>query len=299
MSESVLYNKLDKCPICENRELEEYLRTKDFTFSKEEFILQRCKSCGFRFTNPIPEEENIGNYYGAENYMSHATQSKKGLMPFVYKRVRNINLKRKIKQLKKHAKGNVLLDIGAGNGFFLDSAQRHGFLVHGLEPGEKARSIAKNDFGLDLKDPGEINKIESNSVDVITMWHVLEHVYHLKRDIREYTRILKEDGVLIVAVPNIDSFDARYYQEYWDGLDLPLHLYHFCPNDIRNLFDQFGMEMLEMVPMKFDSFWVSMNSEKFKGGNLIKAFFIGFKSNLVASNGKYSSQIYILKRKGA
>lgn len=299
MSEKNNKQLLENCPICDGTQFEDYLKTQDFTFSKESFTVQACKNCGFRFTNPIPTEDTIGSYYGADNYMSHATQSRKGLMPFVYKRVRNMNLNNKLRLVKKHAKGKNLMDIGAGNGFFLNACQIEKYIVQGLEPDSRAREVAKKDFGLDLKEPSHISNLESNSVDVITMWHVLEHVYHLKRDIAEYKRVLAEDGVLILALPNIDSYDSNYYKEYWDGLDLPLHLYHFSPKDVSNLFEQFDMEVVEMKPMKFDSYWVSMNSEKFKGGSLPKAFYIGMKSNMKATNGKYSSQMYVLKRKGS
>lgn len=299
MNEMQSLNQLLACPICESQDLSDYLTSRDFTFSKESFTIQKCNSCGFRFTNPIPSEENIGTYYGADNYMSHATQKSRGLMPFVYKRVRNINLNNKLKVVKKFAKGNQLLDIGAGNGFFLNACLKNGFNVQGLEPDERARNVAAEDFNIALDLPEDIQKITSKSVDVITMWHVLEHVYHLKRDISEYKRVLKDDGALIVAVPNIESYDAKYYHEYWDGLDLPLHLYHFAPSDIKRLFEQFDMDVVEMIPMKFDSYWVSMNSEKFKKGSILKAFYLGLKSNLKAKNGEYSSQIYVLRSKNA
>ena len=292
-------NTLNQCPICEKSELEDFLKSKDFTFSKEDFTVQRCVSCGFRFTNPIPTEETIGGYYGADNYMSHATQSSKGLMPFVYKRVRNINLNNKLRLLKRYAGNKRLLDIGAGNGFFLEACKTEGYIVQGLEPDEKARKVAKTDRGLDLESPEKISNIATDSIDVITMWHVLEHVYHLKRDIAEYMRVLKPDGTLILALPNIDSFDSTHYKEYWDGLDLPLHLYHFTPKDVKNLFGQFNMEMIEMKPMKFDSYWVSMNSEKFKKGSIVIAFVNGLRSNIKAKNGEYSSQIYVLKFKNS
>lgn len=299
MSEIKKMNHLASCPICDGNELVDFLKTKDFTFSDENFTVQKCNSCGFKFTNPIPLEDDLGSYYGAENYMSHATKSRKGLMPFVYKRVRNMNLNIKLKLVKKYAKSKTILDIGAGNGFFLNAAKVEGFVVQGLEPDDKARTVAKEDFELDLYPPKSISSIETASLDVITMWHVLEHVYHLKRDISEFKRVLKDDGALILALPNIDSYDSNYYKEYWDGLDLPLHLYHFTPKDVSTLFDQIGMEVVEMKPMKFDSYWVSMNSEKFKGGSLPKAFYIGMKSNMKATNGKYSSQMYVLKKKQA
>ena len=96
----------------------------------------------------------------------------------------------------------------------------------------------------------------------------------------------------------MNSFDAKHYKEFWAAYDLPIHLYHFTPDDIKRLFAQYDMELEEMLPMKFDSYYVSMLSEKYKGGNIVKAFWNGWRSNLKAKEGSYSSQIYILKKKG-
>jgi SAM-dependent methyltransferase len=288
---------IEKCPICSNAYLEDYLKTKDFTFSKEEFVIQKCSECGFRFTNPIPTEDNIGEYYKSDDYLSHSTAKRKGIIPLVYRKVRAINLKKKLKLLKKVSSGKRILDIGAGNGFFLSACRSAGYDVKGLEPDSHAREVADKDYGIELNNIDHLNKIASGSLDIVTMWHVLEHVYHLRKDVEDIVRVLSDDGVLILALPNIDSYDAQYYMEHWDGLDLPLHLYHFTPTDVKNLFEQYGMELVEMKPMKFDSYWVSLNSEKFKGGNMIKGFYIGWKSNMRAKNGFYSSQTYVLKKK--
>ena len=104
----------------------------------------------------------------------------------------------------------------------------------------------------------------------------------------------------MVAVPNYKSYDAIYYKEYWAAYDVPRHLWHFSRLSINNLFQSVNMKVIKTLPMKFDSFYVSLLSEKYKTGssNFFKAFFIGLRSNIKASASKeYSSLIYILKNR--
>ena len=130
------------------------------------------------------------------------------------------------------------------------------------------------------------------------MWHALEHIPNLKDTIKNLKRILSNEGYLIIAVPNYKSFDAQYYKKYWAAYDVPRHLYHFSKVSIKNIFEEYGFELLRIKPMYFDSFYVSMLSEKYKRGkiNYIKAFFIGLCSNIYGLFKKeYSSHIYVLK----
>jgi len=286
----------NECPICAGAAFEPFLKARDHSVSKENFTIVTCSGCGFHFTNPIPSESEIGKYYKSEAYVSHSS-SNKGLINKLYLFVRKFTLKRKVKLIKRESKGNELLDIGSGTGHFLNVARNAGFKSLGLEPDSDARSFAKANFDVDLLPISDLFTQPDKSKDVITMWHVLEHVYELRRDLEKITSILKDDGVLIVAVPNMNSFDARYYKEFWAAYDLPIHLYHFTPNDIRNLFDQYDFNVEKILPMKLDAFYVSMLSEKYRGGNMVRAFLIGLKSNWLARNESFSSQIYILRRK--
>jgi len=288
--------EINNCPICGKDQFNEALKAIDHSVSKELFTITECISCGFQFTNPIPSEDEIGVYYKSEDYVSHSS-TKKGVVNKIYLLVRKYTLRKKVKLVKKTAHGNAVLDIGAGTGHFVNACKNGGFDVLGLEPDKDARKFAQDNFNIILQDISNLKNLPDNSRDAITMWHVLEHVYHLKRDVADISRILKPNGVLLVAVPNRNSYDAQYYKEFWAAYDLPIHLYHFTPNDIHNLFDQFGFHVERILPMKFDSFYVSMLSEKYKGGNLFKAFFIGLRSNLRAKTGTYSSQIYILRPK--
>ena len=284
------------CPICDAAENELFLTIPDHMITKETFKVVRCTSCGFHFTNPIPQESEIGKYYKSDEYISHSSNNS-GIVNKAYNVVRNITLKRKLKLITRLSKGKELLDVGAGTGHFLNVCKNAGWNVQGLEPDQDARDFAHNNFSLNLNPLTDLFELKDNSKDVITMWHVLEHVYHLKRDVAELVRILKPDGVLIIAVPNMSSNDAQNYKEMWAAYDVPRHLYHFQKESIFNLMSQFDLECKEVLPMKFDSYYVSMLSEKYKNGNIVSGVLNGLKSNLGAKNGGFSSQIYVFKKK--
>jgi 2-polyprenyl-3-methyl-5-hydroxy-6-metoxy-1,4-benzoquinol methylase len=268
----------------------------DNMITKEKFTIVSCDNCGFHFTNPIPNENIIGRYYKGDVYVSHSS-SRKGLINRVYNIVRNYTLSKKVNLLKELSNGKEVLDIGSGTGHFLNACKEKGFSVIGLEPDEDAVRFAKVNFDINLLPLDNLSKIQEHSKDFITMWHVLEHVYHLKRDFELITKILKPSGKFIIAVPNLESYDAQVYKEGWAAYDAPRHLYHFRKKDIENLANQFGMTLEIVKPMKFDSYYVSMLSERYKRGSNVKAFVTGLKSNRKAKDFGYSSQIYILSKK--
>jgi 2-polyprenyl-3-methyl-5-hydroxy-6-metoxy-1,4-benzoquinol methylase len=286
---------ISNCPICEKTGFSHFLDCKDYTVSQNTFSIVKCNNCGFHFTNPIPKIEDIGGYYKSDSYVSHSSTNK-GLINKIYQLVRKRTLKQKVNLLRKLSKGKNHLDIGAGTGHFINATTQAGFNSLGLEPDEDARALAIKLHNVNIKPLEQLFVLKENSMDVITMWHVLEHVYNLKEDLKQITSALKDDGVMIVAVPNMSSYDAKKYKQFWAAYDLPIHLYHFQPNDIKNLFAQYDMKIDKILPMKFDSYYVSMLSEKYKGGNIVSAFFTGLISNLKASTNSYSSQIYILRK---
>ena len=213
-----------------------------------------------------------------------------------YHFVKGIALKNKLSLINKLQpnKGKIL-DIGSGTGEFLSVAQLNGWQTIGVEPSDKAKQIAINK-GVTFTDT--IAQLDDHSFDVITMWHVLEHVPDLNHQIKELKRLLKPTGSLIIAVPNFKSFDAQHYGRFWAAYDVPIHFWHFSKTAIQKLFQKEQMELVKILPMKFDSFYVSLLSEKYKSGrmNFVKAFFIGLWSNIKAKSDKeYSSHIYILK----
>jgi len=272
-----------------------FLTVKDHSVSKEIFDLYYDENLDMLITSPQPDLENLGRYYESEDYISH-TDNKRSVFEKAYHFVKSIALKNKLNLINSEQpqKGKIL-DIGAGTGDFLLTAKNDGWNVIGVEPSERAKNIAKQK-GISFVE--EISQLENNSFDVITMWHVLEHVPNLELQIQELKRLLKPTGTLIVAVPNFKSFDAKHYGEFWAAFDVPIHFWHFSKKAIKSLFEKVDMKLEKVLPMKFDSFYVSLLSEKYKTGkmNFIKAFFIGLKSNLKASSTKeYSSHIYVLK----
>jgi len=275
---------------------------KDHFLSEESFTITKCVNCGFLFTNPRPLEKDSYTYYQSETYISHSNTDK-GLINRLYKGIRNYSLNKKIKLIKKYFNSGSVLDIGCGTGHFLNQLSINGFKVHGIELGDEARKFATMTFGLSV-DPG-LDKLDQhlNHYDIITMWHVLEHVYTLDHYIKRIRSLLSENGILIVAVPNPDSYDAKYYKEFWAAYDLPRHLYHFTKKTIHLLFSKHQFEILNILPMKFDSYYVSMLSEKYKTGknNYFQALLKGLKSNRIAKrkDNNYSSLIYIIKPKNS
>ncbi len=270
-----------------------YLSTKDYSVSNEEFHLLVDEDLEMLVTNPVPE--NLSSYYESENYISH-TDASKTFSDRIYQSVKKINLKNKIKLVQKHVASKRILDVGAGTGDFLIVAKENDFEIFGVEPNLKAKQKAKQK-GVYLKN--SLDDFENSTFDVITLWHVLEHLPNLDEQVLKISKLLSENGILIIAVPNYKSYDAKFYKKYWAAFDVPRHLWHFSKTSIQKLFSKKGIELVNTYPMIFDAFYVSLLSEKYKNGkqNLIKAFFIGLYSNFKALGTKeYSSLIYVLKR---
>ncbi len=272
-----------------------FLTVTDYSVSKEIFDLYHNQELDMLITSPQPSLDVLGKYYESVDYISH-TDSKRSLFEKMYHFVKSIALKNKLNLINSQQpnKGSIL-DIGAGTGEFLSVARQDGWKTIGVEPSDKAKAIAKNK-GVSFVE--QTSELESHSFDVISMWHVLEHVPDLNQQIKELKRLLKPNGTLIIAVPNFKSFDAKYYGKFWAAYDVPIHFWHFSKTAIKKLFQKEEMQLVKILPMKFDSFYVSLLSEKYKTGkmNFVKAFFIGLQSNLKAKkNFEYSSHIYILK----
>jgi len=298
MSNLITYQQ---CPLCSSSNITETLQAKDYTVSQQVFSVWHCSNCTARFTQNVPTATAIGAYYQSADYISHS-DIKKGFINRVYHLVRNYTLqsKRKLVQKISGLQTGALLDVGAGTGAFAATMQQAGWKITGLEPDTTARENALKNHALQLQTLDSLFKLGENTFNVITMWHVLEHVHELHTYINTFKKILKKDGALIIAVPNYTSHDAAIYKEHWAAYDVPRHLYHFSPQSMQQLMQQHGFTVKEYKPMWFDSFYVSMLSEQYKSGgnNFIKAIWNGFASNLKALGNakKSSSVIYIITK---
>jgi len=273
-------------------------KLKDHSVSGEEFHLVENSTYGFLETQPQPDAEDLPNYYESEDYISH-TDTKRNVFEKVYHVVRTISLNRKLKLINSYAvDSKSLLDIGCGTGDFLQTAKQNGWAINGIEPNEKARSIANVKTENSIFSTDKLELFKPNSFDTITLWHVLEHLPNLDEQVMTLKRLLKKEGTLIIAVPNYKSYDAQLYKSNWAAYDVPRHLWHFSRSSISKLFETQNMTVIKSLPMVFDAYYVSLLSEKYKSGkmNLLKAFWTGFRSNLKAKRTKeYSSLIYVIK----
>ena len=289
------------CPVCGSAGISKVFNVKDNTVSQEYFEIYHCRNCQARFTQDPPTESGIGQYYKSEDYISH-TDTSKGLINRLYQFVRNhsLNQKRKLVEKATGLKNGNLLDVGSGTGHFAAGMKNSGWNVMGLEPDDGARDIAMKQHSLKLLPTTELFSLPENKFNAITLWHVLEHVHALKRYIDTFKKLLAENGRLFIAVPNYTSYDANVYQEHWAAYDVPRHLYHFTPHTMQVLMKEFGLNVIDIKPMWFDSYYVSLLSSKYKNGDTkwIGSVWTGLVSNFKAMNDvkKCSSVIYVISK---
>jgi len=296
---------INQCPICGGKEIKYIHTSKDYVATGENFEIVCCNKCSHSYTNPRPSANFVGKYYQSKNYISHSggEKNKFGLTYKLYDIIRNISIKSKLKIIKKYNEKGVLLDLGCGLGYFLKGVKDDQvFQAKGIDISEDARKYVKEAFGINVESEIEINNYGSESVDVITQWHVLEHVYDLEKRMQDLKRILSRNGTLFIAVPNSKSFDAKYYKEFWDGYDVPRHIHHFNRESISLLLTKNGFDITEIKPMWFDAPYISMRSEYHKGNKtlgFILGGIIGMYSNLLSLLTKNYSSILVIAKHNA
>ena len=284
--------------MCGNPVFSPYLVCKDYLVSDQDFSIEQCNQCGFRLTNPRPDDQSISSYYKSEQYISHNDQSN-GLVNTAYRLVRNYTLKAKLALINRlSGKLGHILDVGCGTGAFLESCQQGGWAVTGMEPDPDARAVAEKKLNA-LIEPNLKGILSNQQFDIITLWHVLEHIPDLNETIQRLHELLADKGTLLIAVPNSDSYDARQFREFWAAYDVPRHLHHFTPTTIELLFKKHNFKLVDKKPMVFDAFYISMLSTRYMSGktDYLKSARIGLASNGHAKQtGNFSSLIYLFKK---
>ncbi|CAN5598165.1 class I SAM-dependent methyltransferase [soil metagenome] len=285
------------CPLCQGNSFQPFLVCKDFTTSGELFHVKQCIVCNLVFTNPRPTETDAAMYYKSDSYISH-TSAASGFLDYIYLIIRHFTLGWKYRIIKSYLKSDLLLDVGCGTGQFINYCASHNVNAHGVEPSAEAREAAKTDLVVESMD-----KLPNIKFDVITLWHVLEHIYDLPTTISQLKNKLTENGTIFIAVPNYESFDANHYKELWAAYDVPRHVWHFSKKTMEMLVEKHGFHIKRIIPMKLDSYYVSLLSEKnsSKGkltlSNTFTALRIGLRSNLKAkSELNHSSLIYQIQK---
>jgi SAM-dependent methyltransferase len=293
--------ELSQCPVCGEKEFSPYLVCTDFTVSHETFNIVKCERCQFAFTNPYPDITELGNYYKSTAYVSHASRPTT-LIDHVYVLARTQTLKWKTRLIKKNSNPQslTLLDYGCGTGDFLLHCKNLGWQVSGVEPSTTAREIAATKSAQVIYPA--IEQMPNTTFDVITLWHVLEHVPNLHELIKVLTQHLKQTGTIFIAVPNRNSWDAKHYKNTWAAYDVPRHLWHFRQQDMQKIMQAHSLNVVKTIPMKLDAYYVSLLSEKYRQTKLgpismLKAIINGIRSNISGyRTSEYSSHIYVIKK---
>lgn len=289
---------VQECPVCGNNTFAPFLSCVDYLVSQKTFAVQECLSCGFRLTNSRPSADEIGQYYKSDQYISH-NDAGGGLMSSVYRGVRSYTLRQKLRLINRLNNGpGRLLDVGCGTGAFLEICQQGGWAVTGMEPDADARQVSETK--INGKIASNLNSVPvNNSFDVVTLWHVLEHVPNLTNTISLLHSLTTTDGTVLIAVPNSNSYDAQHYKQHWAAYDVPRHLHHFTPATIEPLFKKHGFVLTIQRPMLFDAFYISMLSSRYKTGktDYLESIRVGLTSNARAKRtGQSSSVIYVFKK---
>jgi SAM-dependent methyltransferase len=293
---------IQSCPLCESKELKQAMACVDSFVSGEEFSLYTCEYCKFLFTQNFPDEEAMDRYYEAPDYVSHS-DTHKGLMNQLYHVVRRMMLRRKVRRVirESHRKEGRLLDYGAGTGYFAAAMQRKGWSVEAMEKSERARSFAQAHFGLECLPPEKLADCAPEQYDVITLWHVMEHIEKVNEAWATFHRLLKADGILVAAVPNGDSYDAQKYGKAWAAYDVPRHLWHFTPDTMRLFGAKHDFVLAGSYPMPFDAFYISMLSEKGlrRRFPLLRGTWSGMVGglNAIGNKERSSSIVYVFKKR--
>ena len=288
---------LTSCPLCGAASLAKLIQSKDYTLTGESFTIDRCEQCDFAFTNPRPFVDQLDKYYQTEKYISHSNKSN-SLFDRIYFIARNINLNHKKNLIEQYKKTGNVLDYGCGTGSFLKYLSVKGWKCYGVEPSETARSIASQETNISIYN--SLEKLPSIQFDVITLWHVMEHIPDFVDKAKRLSALLKKDGILMIAVPNYESPDAVKYGSVWAGYDVPRHLSHFSKSTMRRLLVNSSLKLISTIPLKLDAYYVSLLSETYLHPNQNKllssvyAIIAGLSSNWKArKNLNHSSLIYI------
>jgi 2-polyprenyl-3-methyl-5-hydroxy-6-metoxy-1,4-benzoquinol methylase len=293
------YSKIhiENCLLCDSSMFSHKASPKDFRVSKEAFNVISCDNCGHTFTSPRPVDDELHKFYGDESYISH-TNNNKGFFNKIYLTVKRYAIKKKSQLISAVAIKGKVLDVGAGTGDFLNACKQLGWDVYGVEPSPIARAYAKDQFQIELQSAEQIFKLPKANFHAITLWHVLEHLPDLNQYFNCFEQLLTEDGTLVIAVPNFESVDAQFYGDDWAAWDVPIHISHFSKSTMAKWAQKHGLQIVGLKNMPFDSFYVSMLSERNRNNkfSFLKGGFQGLLSNLRSGKDNASSLIYIMKK---
>jgi 2-polyprenyl-3-methyl-5-hydroxy-6-metoxy-1,4-benzoquinol methylase len=214
----------------------------------EKFRLVRCKKCGLIYLNPRPTINEIDKYYPSRAYWSE-NENAEETHGYLYRLINNVK------------KGRVL-DIGAGTGVFLSGFKKRGWKIDGVELSPIAVSMAKRKFKINLRKGDLLNiKLPENKFDLITLNHVLEHLYKPRQTLVKIARLLKKGGTIMISCPNIEGIGVGLFKNKWYAIDAPRHLYQFNTLTIRRMLTESGFKIVKVNhSFYWDNFYVLFES---------------------------------------
>jgi len=231
------------CASCLSYETETLFSANDKNFhtTEEIFSIVQCTTCGITFTHPQPSPDIVSKYYpklyypvgkNAEKYI------KNHIEPFQHD---------KIVKVLRYKKSGRILDVGCGPGYFVREAKHAGFDAEGIEFSQLAVEYGLKLWDVNIKvDSFLESDFKTLTYDIITLWQVLEHLYHPTRIIEKAKKLLNSGGLLVIAIPNFASFQATFFKQDWYHLEVPRHLFHYTPKSITNLLEKQGFKILDI-----------------------------------------------------
>lgn len=290
------------CPVCGSTEYEPEREVGDRfdTIPGQTYVIVRCSACRLLYLNPRPNAASVGAFYGAAGYDPFlSSRVEKNAFASLYRFVRQFTVRRKAARIAKGIpRGGKCLDVGCATGELLVVLQRRGMEVRGVEPDGAAAEYARQTHGLTVW-TGTVNDLPESAghFDLISLWHVLEHVPDLRGNLARLRDLLKDDGRLAIAVPNPLSCDARVYDSRWVAWDTPRHLYHFEPSVMLDLLRRSGFKAEHKGAVAFDAFYHSLLSEQGGAIRFLRAGVRGTMSFLSGSLGGHgSSELYFAQK---
>jgi len=271
------------------------MKIKDHFYSQDDFEVTPSKYKGILETLPKLSEDELSSYYNHENYISHKTKSNSVVDKF-YLLSKQIMVKRKRNMVNAFCSSGQILDVGTGTGDFLKAFNPNNWNRFAIEPNRDLHDALISE-GITILE--HTNAIIHHKFDVITLWHALEHIPDLEHTLETIQSSLTPNGVLLIAVPNYNSYDAKFYKFNWAAWDVPRHVWHFSKQGLINFCKPFGFDFVKTKPLLLDAFYISILSERYrKSNNLIRAFFIGLASNIYGGiKNEYSSFLYVFKNR--
>ena len=286
------------CPGCGSEDSQPFLDVRDRfdVLPGQFFSIVRCAHCRLLFTNPRPDAASIGAFYAAGKYDPFVSGSRQlSLKTSLYRAVRFFTVRRKAARVMKGLRtGARVLDVGCATGELLIRLRRRGHEVFGVEPNAQAAEFARSTQGLTVWTGGiEAVPDKAGTFDLITLWHVLEHVHDLRGTLARLRDLLTAGGRLAIAVPNPLSGEARAYGAAWVAWDAPRHLYHFEPAVVLALLNRSGFRAEHRGAVAFDAFYHCLLSERANVAGYLRAAARGTVSWLRGvGGGEGSSELY-------